>query len=187
MDKKARLKKLSQTLLASTCLTAAAAVTATASTFDESMIDGGFGGNFGAANVLPTGTTIVTGSFCGDCGNVQDWFTIPGLKAGDTIQVTGSLIAGGPATLGFEALTSGDTPLAGDPSVPASSVFDVTAPADGNIVFEVQQVSGPASGVDYEVAIVDQGGSSAPEPGTAALGTIALGAAAALRRKLKKA
>ncbi len=187
MDKKSRLKQLAQTLLASTCLTAA--TTASASTVDESMIDGGFPQVFSNAFMLPVGTTVVTGSFCGDCGDAQAWFSIPGLTPGDTIQVTGSLTGGGPAVLAFGTFNQGDGSLGGESDVPSTSSFDVTAPSGGVIVFEAAQLSGAASGVDFEVAIADLGAasSSAPEPGTAAMGALGLATAAALRRKLKKA
>src|SRR5450755_3818975 len=91
MNKEARLKKLAQRLLATTCLTAAAAGMASASSFTESTDLSNF--SF-SPTVLPAGTTSVVGALCPDCGDSQDWFDIPGLApgVGTTVTITGTPI-----------------------------------------------------------------------------------------------
>jgi hypothetical protein len=186
--KKTRLKNLAHTLLATTCLTAATAAAATAGTVDQSQIDGGFGSDFNTASVLPSGTDTVTGNMCDDCGNFQDFFAIPGLTSGETIQITGSVNDQNTSSpeAGIFAFDSLDNAL-GSTDVLGSNTpsFDVTAPANGEVVIEVTDESDGSYGLNFQVSVV--GDVVTPEPATLGLGALALAAGALARRKLKKA
>ncbi len=69
--KSARLKKIARHLLATTCLTAAAAGSAGAATFKEGT---DFSNTFAGANALPLGTDVVNGSLFGSLApDVDDY------------------------------------------------------------------------------------------------------------------
>ncbi len=89
MGKNTRLKKLARLLLAAACLTAGAAILANAQIVTEgtSPAPSDFGNTFGAAYLLPDGTTQVNGSidFGGDSA---DFFTFEDLAAGTGFSFT---------------------------------------------------------------------------------------------------
>jgi hypothetical protein len=182
MKRTTRLKKLARRLLAITCLTAGS--TALATTISEPP---NFGTTFATATPLPAGTTIVEGSvqFPSD---TNDFFTFQDLVPGTGFDFTASTTS---TILEVDLLTSADTALPGsaNPYVFTSSdpnmVTGLTAPSDGQIVFDVITGGGegPARAYTIDVDTVTYG----PEPGT--LGVMGLGLAAgaafALRRTKK--
>ncbi|MDE3197595.1 MAG: hypothetical protein KGN84_14690 [Acidobacteriota bacterium] len=193
MNRNQTLKRLAQTLLASTCLTVATASAGVTGVVTEST---DFSNDQAMPTLLPTGTTTVNGGLCGDCiSDPADWFTIPGLGPGDTIAITETLTRGGTMdylvgdssenTLASGTLSSLASPALPGPTSPApSSVmsFDVTAPTDGNLVFG----AGNSAFAGYTVTITDLGVAT-PEPGTVGTAALALATAAVLRRKRRKA
>lgn len=192
-----KLKRLTQRLLATTCLTVGAVGAASASSIDESAVAGGsFGASFSQATLLSTGTTTITGSLCDDCGNIQDWFEVPGFIPGSTVGITGTAkfgpgVGDGVAAVDITAEDSlGD--LLGDGSASTGPVttasFTALVGADGDLIFEVAlDQQNDIFSTDYEVDLNVENVPTAPEPGTLGAAALALAAGAVLDRKLKKA
>ena len=85
IQKSARLKKIARHLLATTCLTAAAAGSAGATTITEGT---DFSNTFAGANALPIGTDVVNGSIWGAIvSDPDDYFRFSGLLAGSSFSL----------------------------------------------------------------------------------------------------
>ena len=85
MQKSARLKKIARHLLATTCLTAAAAGSAGATTITEGT---DFSNTFAGANALPIGADVVDGSIGGAIvSDPDDDFRFSGLLAGSSFSL----------------------------------------------------------------------------------------------------
>jgi hypothetical protein len=181
LDSNKKFRQLTKILLAGTCLTVASAKAALATTIDQSHINGGFGATFNTATLLPTGTTTVTGTVGGDVGG-PEYFEIPGLTAGDIIQVTASNSEFNPQLFTYN---TSQTALASTQTLGTTpDVFDIIAPGNGDVIFGM-----PAPIGSYSVSIADEGNAPAPVPepaGLAELGVAVLGAASVIRRKVKQ-
>lgn len=181
MNRSARLKKLASHLLAAICLTAG---TSQATVESEPP---NFGTTFLTATDLPLGTTMIEGTvqFPSD---TDDFFVFQNLQPGTGFDFTASTTSTG---LEVDLLTSADTPLPGNANPYIFTASDpniatgITAPSDGQIVFEVftGNAEGPARAYTISVDSVTY----TPEPGTlGAMGlALAAGAAVALRRRKK--
>ena len=84
MQKTSRLRKFARHLLATTCLTVAAAGIGQATTLTEST---DFGNTFGAATPAPVGTDVVDGEISGS-GDFSDFFTFTGLSGSSAFSFT---------------------------------------------------------------------------------------------------
>lgn len=181
MQKNARLKKIARHLLATTCLTAAVAGMASATTITETS---DFSNVFAGANVLPIGTDVVhaTVGFVNGVNDPADYFQLKGLFAGSAFSL--------------QAMTS--DALAGNMNIYSSSQSPIgSANGSANFFFTNQNasVSGivPADGI-LVVGITDGEGSgaytvnllnTAPEPSTLVGAGLGLASVVALRRKRK--
>jgi hypothetical protein len=178
MGKTTRLRKFAKHLLATTCLTAG--TTAVASTVSEPP---NFGTTFATATALPTGTSMVNGSvqFPSD---TNDFFTFGDLASGTAFDFTASTTSVG---LEVQIFNSSDTSLGGPFAFTSSSsaIEDLTAPANGQLVFDVIVGGGEGPARDYTIQVNTQ--TVAPEPGTVGAMGLGLAAGAAfLRRRRKK-
>jgi hypothetical protein len=164
MNSNAKLKKLARTLLATTCLTAGAAV-ASASTFNEVTDFTAFP----TVTLLGSGIDVVNGSL--GAPDFDDYFQISGLTPGDLYKVTFASVA---SDFMYLRNSSG-----GQISflAPSQSVTTAGLP-DGIFNFEAQFEGGSGA---YTVTLSDV---TAPEPGTLAL--TGLAAAALLSRRRNK-
>jgi hypothetical protein len=177
MQKTARLKKLARHLLASTCLTVAAAGTAYGSTFNESS---DFSNAFGTADILPVGTDTVIGHI--GFGDADDYFEFTGLLGGATFFLGAStdgnsfnpfvtVLSNSPSTITGPLTFSFGSPTNGSGVIPA----------DGILVFHV---GNPGEGGTYTVTL-DAPLAGVPEPGTLTGVGLGLAGALALRRRSK--
>ena len=169
------LKKISRHLLATTCLTAAAAHGAT---ITESSVSGAdFGNSFGAANVLPVGTTEVIGAI--NPSSDFDFFRFSGLQPGGGYSLAGFYEAG---TARFGVEKSDQTFLNALTSNPAS--LSGVIPTDGILVV---QVANNEAVMNYDLTLTAPLASTGtPEPSTAAGVALGLAGAWALRRNKAK-
>jgi hypothetical protein len=182
--------RLVRSLLASTCLTAACGVTATAGTITEGTppAPADFGSTFGTATLLPVGTTQVFGFLgpLGEGGDPNDWFEFQGLAPGTSFSIIGNNTTHNEASFQFSVFNSSDSLLTGPTAMefggdPAGG----TVPSNGILVVnthEYEHFDGPTVG-EYEVTLTAET-SSTPEPGTIA--TVGLGAAALLAWRRKR-
>jgi PEP-CTERM motif len=174
------LKKLARRLLTTTCLTVAASASAHAGLLLETSAPGSdFPGSFGAAYVLPAGTTEVQGSLASPTDNF-DFFEFTGLLGG-TAYSFANTYGGGGFGLNMEVLNSSQSVLNAYASTPAS--FSGTIPGDGALVVEMFLSSGEGV-TTYDTTLTAQ--SAAPEPGTLGTLGLALAGALTLRRKRSK-
>jgi hypothetical protein len=158
-----KFKKFARTLLASTCLTAAAHATTLAEPPD-------FSNSPSSPAAIPAGTTLIQGSLSnqGDFSDYLIWMGLtPGTVLNFTFSRTGTGLYGYSQNgLGFSSLVDG-----------ANSV---TVGPSGEVSFALELEGTPGSySLDFGAAV--------PEPGT--LTTLGLGAAAialAARRKRKE-
>jgi hypothetical protein len=186
MLKSTRMKRLARHLLATTCLTAGAAALANAQVVTEGI--GGapadFGNTFGAAYLLPDGTTQVNGTV--EIGSdPADFFTFQGLQGGTGFSFTATSTL--TRTIGLDIFNSSDSQLGATDffsSAEAGSGIG-TVPSDGTLTFELFP---NGSGEGLRTYSVNLTATSTPEPGT--LGAMGLGltagAAALARRRRKK-
>ena len=185
MVKNRRLKKLARHLLATTCLTAGAAALANAQVVTEGVppAPADFGNTFGAAYLLPDGTTQVNGTveFGSD---PADFFTFQGLEAGSTFSFTASSTL--TRVIDLDLFNSTDTQLGSTDSFSSteSAVGSGTVPTDGTLTFE-PFIPGAGEGIrTYSVDLTAT--SASPEPGTLGVMGLGLAAGAALVRRRKK-
>jgi hypothetical protein len=186
MAKNTRLKKLAAHLLAMTCLTAGAAASARAQIVTEGTAPApsDFGNSFGAAYLLPEGTTEVDGSveFGSD---TADFFTFQDLLGGSSFSFTATSTLS--RVIGLDLFNSSDMQIGSQDlfSSTASASGSGTVPGDGMLTFELLV---PGSGEGIRPYTVDVTATIAPEPGT--LGAMGLGVAAvavlARRRRMKQ-
>jgi hypothetical protein len=181
MQKTARLKKLARHLLATTCLTVAAAGMANATTFNEST---DFGNIFSTASVLPVGTDVVNGDIIGGAeADFEDFFEFTGLLGGSAFSLTAiantNVNAWGPIV----RLFSSSAGVLGDPnsfSLGSPVVLGGFVPGDGILIVDIGGNEGTGS---YTVTL--DAGQPAPEPATMVSAGLGLAGALALRRKQK--
>ncbi len=167
--------KVGQGLLAATCLTAAAAVPAGATTFTATSA---FSTDKNNPTVLPAGTTAVNG--LGE--ELNQYFELEGLTPGT---INFSFIPLGGFEGSFLIFDSANTssPLfanLGVEGVPISN--SVVVGSDGNLTIGYDSEDYTSN---YSFA-TDATTSSAPEPGTSALAGVALAGALAWRRRRSK-
>lgn len=199
MNKTARLKRLSRHLLATTCLTAAAAGAAYATTITESPEPGEFGTTFAGATViegLALGANVsntVIGETDQDTSYREAYFIFPNGVAGTSFTYSVSVEDNITGTFQLtDSLTTNlgtTTPFSIPNENNLSSFTQVTSgtgtvPGNGEIVAAVLEGSGSeVSRLYFEVTLVE---TTAPEPGTSTeIGLGLAGAAVALRRRLK--
>src|SRR5580658_9731944 len=110
MGKHTRLKKPARHLLAIMCLTAGAVALANAQIVTEGTppAPSDFGNTFGAAYLLPDGTTTVDGTLAFG-SDTADFFTFQGLTPGASFTFTASSTL--TKTLGLDIFNSSDTQL----------------------------------------------------------------------------
>lgn len=206
MNKTARLKRLSRRLLATTCLTVAAASAAHAVTITEST--GFFSKTFTTspppselsnfATLTIPGSNTVNGGTDGSALDQYFTFDLGSGQAGQTFSYTLEAFGVDETKTGNFLVTDdgastdnigSTTPLTGF-SAPFSSSSTYTTittgtglvPTDGNIVIAVQQ-DGEAGGISFSVTVSEP---VAPEPGTfAEIGLGLAGAAVAMKRRFK--
>lgn len=198
MNKTARLKRLSRHLLATTCLTAAAAGAANATTITESPEPGGFSTSFASATVIE-GLALgpnVSNTVIGETVNVTDkdaYFIFPNGVAGTSFTYSVSVEDNVTGTFQLtDSLTTNlgnTTPFSIPNENNLTSFTEVTSgtgtvPGNGEIVAAVLQGTGSeVSRIYFEVTVVE---TTAPEPGTSTeIGLGLAGAAVALRRRLR--
>jgi hypothetical protein len=175
MQKTARLKKIARHLLATTCLTAAAAGMAQASTVNEST---DFSNLFATADALPAGTDLVNGTLGGPDGN--DFFKFTGLLGGSVFNLTASATSA-PFFPGILLFDSAQNQIGTEQffqlgeNAGASNVV----PLDGILVVQVTGNEGTGS---YSVSL-DAGTAATPEPATVTGVGLGLAGALALRRR----
>jgi hypothetical protein len=176
MGKDHRLKKLARTLLATSCLTAAAGA-ANAATFVESSFAGGdFSNNLSSPSILNATYDTVVGSIdVTSISDGSDYFQIPGLVAGGSYFLTYSAVGGlPPASL---RLYDGVSQIAGPLTNGAS--INVTVPLDQDLRFGIVVGEGPSN---YTVSFTE----NAPEPGTFGAAGMALAGTLALRNRKRR-
>ncbi len=182
MQKSARLKKIARHLLATTCLTAAAAGVAGATTFTEST---DFSNTFAGANALPIGTDVVNGSLFGSLApDNDDYFQFSGLLAGSSF----SLSASTPDTGwfgNFFVFSSSQSQIGSAQPLQNATPANVggIVPLDGILVVDVGLVEGFGAAA-YTVSLTAPLAQT-PEPSTLAGVGLGLAGALALRRRQK--
>jgi hypothetical protein len=165
-------KRMIRQLMAATCLTAAGAE---ASTFLESSLPGAdFGNTPFDANVLPAGTTTVQ-SVVGSPD--LDYWRFENLKPGTySYSLTSNNLSG---YLDFYNSAIG---YLGGTSVPASG--EVTVGADGILIAGITELFAVTPG-DTSYTFTLDIPNEVPEPSTAAMAAIGLGAAALAAKRRK--
>lgn len=182
MQKKSNLKKLAGRLLATTCLTAATSAVALGGSV--TLPEGAQGAYPG--DLLPLGTTMVSGIVSLNNGSAGDFFEFQGLTGGESFSALGleiesislqginyELYADTPSP---ETVLQSSTAVAGT----TNSFPTGTVPTDGNLIVEIMPTNEAAS--NYIVTI----NSPVPEPetlSTLGLGLIGLGGLG--RRRLR--
>jgi hypothetical protein len=175
MGKNAGLKMLARHLLAIACLTVGAAALAHAQVITEGTppAPADFGNTFGAAFLLPDGTTQVNGSV--ELGSdTADFFTFQGLEAGSSFSFTAT--STGNRAIGLDLFNSSDTQIGSSDlfAMAQSASGSGTVPTDGTLTLDLF-VSGSVEGIrPYQVNLTAT--DATPEPGT--LGAMGLGVAA---------
>jgi len=179
MQKTARLKKIARHLLATTCLTVAAAGIGHATTLNEST---DFGNTFALATPTPLGTDVVNGNVGGADG--QDFFVFSGLT---------------PFAVFSYVVSTTSSPFAGDVTVFNTSnstlagptFFQLTEngggagfiPGDGILVVGIDGNEGTGNYSFSLTAPLDP--SPAPEPSTMVGLGLGLAGGLALKRRQK--
>jgi PEP-CTERM motif len=188
LQKTSKLRRLTTRLLSTTCLTVVGGVAA-------------FGGSIAIppltfesypGDVLPAGTTQVTGTVNGDFSGTGDFFELTGLPGGasfSSINLAISDTTANPMNAElFSDMPSAETVLVAETSISGNSTFDPTGtiPTDGNLFVNILPTNQDESPSSYSVTLTATG---TPEP--ASLATIGLGLAGlgalALRRTKKNA
>jgi hypothetical protein len=186
MGKHTRLKKLARHLLATTCLTAGAAAIADAQVVTEGTAPApaDFGNTFGAAYLLPLGTTQVNGS-THDNVDPADFITFQGLQGGTGFSFTATSTS--PIGSDLNIFNSSDVKLSGPFFFSSSegTSGNGTVPTDGLLTFDVFSSSEAVQ--SYSINLTATQAAGTPEPGTlGAMGLgLAAGAALMMRRKKK--
>ena len=177
MQKNARLKKIARHLLATTCLTAAVAGMASATTFTETS---DFSNVFAGANVLPIGTDVVHAAvgFVNGVSDPADYFQLKGLFAGSAFSLqtmTSDVLAGY-----MSIYSSSQSPIGSSKSFFTNQNASVSGivPADGILVVGITETEG---GGAYTVNLLN----TAPEPSTLVGAGLGLASVVALRRRRK--
>jgi PEP-CTERM motif len=174
------LNKLARALLASSCLTGAAAI-ATADTIITQGVPPAPAEfpHSPPGYLLPVGTIQVNGVFvaCTECGD-QDtaWFEFQGLLPGSSFTTFGCCENDSTYAL----FNSSDVFLGSSNFRPADGV-DGTVPTDGNLLVAVSDECGNCTMQNYQVNLDAQ--LDTPEPSTLATVGLALAGALAWRRK----
>ena len=166
-------KKFARKLLATTCLTAAGAAAASASTISEPPE---FGKSFAVATPLAAGIDRVQGrvSFTGSSVD-NDYFKFSGLLGGSAYSIAGTYTG----SASYAVKTSGGVDLNPSSDNPAS--FMGTVPGDGILVIAALFTESTGT---YDLTLAAT--STVPEPSTLAGVGLGLASAFALRRKLTK-
>jgi hypothetical protein len=174
------LNKLARALLASSCLTGAAAI----ATADTIVIQGvpptpATFPHSPPGYLLPVGTTQVNGVFaaCTECGG-QDtaWFEFQGLLPGSSFTASGCC----ENDSSYAIFNSSQVFLASSDFENGASASGLV-PTDGNLVVVVADECGNCSMQNYELSLNAQ--LDTPEPSTLATAGLALAGALAWRRK----
>jgi len=166
-------KKFARKLLATTCLTAAGAVGASAATVSEPP---DFGNSFASATSLAAGTDRVQGEVQ---FNNFDYFRFSGLLGGSAYSISGTYSGAGDYAVkdsaGVDLNSSSYNP----------SMFMGLVPGDGILVIQATNNSEESSGT-YDLTLTASSTSTVPEPSTLAAVGLGLAGAVAMRRKLNK-
>ena len=165
------MNKLSKLLLATTCLTAVSAGPAAAVSEIEPN------NSFGAAQVVPLGTTQITGTLDSNFAtNFFDFFRLDGLQPGGTFTVTLSVLT--PAVEVGEqfmgALNTSQTLLDGS-GLNDGDQLTGTIPGNGTIILEIEGFTDVEQVFSYALNISAPRVAGVPEPSVLSL----LGAGAA--------
>lgn len=186
MGKNTRLKKLARHLLATTCLTAGAAALANAQVVTEAVPPAptDFGNTFGAAYLLPDGTTTVNGAveFGSD---IADYFTFHGLQGGTNFNFTATSTDS--RLIGIDLFNSSDVQIGVEEAFDSveSATGSGSVPSDGILTFGLL-VDGSGEGTRPYSVELNATQSSTPEPGTLGVMGLGLAAGAALAKRRKK-
>jgi hypothetical protein len=182
LQRTSKLKRLAIRLLATTCLTAAASVSALAGIVNEPLT--GFGNTF-PGTLLPSGTTQVNGNVTSSNG-ADDFFELQSLPGGASLSSLSFHFQNNSSIfpIGVLLLTDTNTTVTALFSVPANGAYNPTGivPLDGNLVVDLKPSN--EGGSAYVLTLT----TGAPEPGTFAalgLGLAGLGAIG-LRHRVRK-
>ena len=180
------MNKLAKLLLATTCLTAVSAASAAAVSEVEPN------NSLGAAQVLPLGTTQITGTLVSDfINNFSDFFRLEGLLPGGSFTVTLDANPGIPVgESGMFALSSTGTILDSEFLIQDGDTLTGTVPSNGILVLQIEGATTNTEIVyPYTLDISAPRVAAVPEPSVLSLlaaGAAGLGAVRGLWRKRPK-
>lgn len=176
------IDKLARALLATTCLTGASGVAAAATIIEgQAPAPADFGNTFGAATLLPAGTTVVQGAvnFATDD---NDFVEFQNLAAGQSFTASAFYtVLGIEGGIDLNIFDSSQNLLGSESLEGSGAIVTGTIPNDGLLFAQLNMASEQAAG--YELDLTANGQISTPEPSTLATGGLALAGALLLRRK----